>query len=231
MRFGHRLGAQLRHPRGLIGSWLGHAMALANARAYRETIGRLDVRVSDRVLELGFGPGRGIAKLAQRAAAGRVVGIDRSAVMLRQAARRNARAIRAGRVALVQGSFDALPFADGSFDRVLAVNVGYFWPPGGAVEREIDRVTGPDARVAVYVTHAASMGDWPMARGGSHRLFDETAAWALFAKSGFGAARIDVRTFPVGCGIQGICATASKGVACAETADFSRFCGLAEASP
>jgi SAM-dependent methyltransferase len=229
MRFGHRLGEQLRHPRGLVGSCLGHAMALANARAYRVTLAQLDVRASDRVLELGFGPGRGIARLARLA--GRIVGIDRSAVMLRQAGRRNAGAIRAGNVALVQGSFDALPFADGSFDRVLAVNVAYFWPADAAVEREIARVTKPDARVAVYVTHATSMRDWPVARGGSHRLFDEAGARALLAAAGFPAARIAVRRFPVGFGVQGICATASKGVACAAMTGSSCHLDLAEAAP
>jgi ubiquinone/menaquinone biosynthesis C-methylase UbiE len=48
-----------------------------------------------RILEIGCGPGVAIAALI-RAGAGHVDGVDHSAVMLRQAARRNAAAIWAG---------------------------------------------------------------------------------------------------------------------------------------
>jgi ubiquinone/menaquinone biosynthesis C-methylase UbiE len=82
----------------------------------------LDVRPADQVLEIGFGPGLAVAALA-RAGAGHVYGIDHSGVMLRQASRRNAAAIRAGRVTLINASVNQLPAAlDGPFDAILAVN-------------------------------------------------------------------------------------------------------------
>ncbi|MFI7439401.1 hypothetical protein [Nonomuraea indica] len=56
----------------------------------------LDVQPTDRVLEIGFGPGFGpgvaIAEFADRATRGHVFGIDHSQAMVRQAARRNAAA-------------------------------------------------------------------------------------------------------------------------------------------
>jgi len=51
-------------------------------------------RPTDRVLEIGFGPGLAIAELAGRAGRGRVYGIDHSDVMVHRASRRNRAAIR-----------------------------------------------------------------------------------------------------------------------------------------
>src|SRR6266852_3312242 len=76
---------------------------------------------------IGFGPGLAVAELV-RADAGHVYGIDHSGAMLRQASRRNAAAIRAGRVTLIRASADQIPPAlDGPFDAILAVNSLGFW--------------------------------------------------------------------------------------------------------
>jgi trans-aconitate methyltransferase len=52
----------------------------------------MDVQPSDRVPEIGFGPGVAVRAIARRTTRGKVVGINRSAVMRAQAARRNASA-------------------------------------------------------------------------------------------------------------------------------------------
>jgi ubiquinone/menaquinone biosynthesis C-methylase UbiE len=75
----------------------------------RWAVSLLDVHPTDWVLEIGFGPGVAIAELARRATGGKVYGIDRSEVMVRQAGRRNAAAIRAHRVQLAHASVDQLP--------------------------------------------------------------------------------------------------------------------------
>jgi SAM-dependent methyltransferase len=87
----------------------------------------MDVQPSDRVLEIGFGPGIAVREIARRATRGQVVGIDRSAVMCAQAARRNAAAIRAGRVSLTVASIDDPPAFDRPFDKILAVNNMGMW--------------------------------------------------------------------------------------------------------
>ena len=101
------------------------------------------------MLEIGFGPGLAIAELA-RAGAGHVYGIDHSGVMSRQAARRNAAAIRAGRVTLVRASVDKLPPAlDGPFDAILAVNSLAFWPAPAQRLAELRQRLAPGGRMAV----------------------------------------------------------------------------------
>ena len=77
---------------------------------------------SNKVLEIGFGPGIAIREAAARASGGLVCGVGHSEVMLGQARRRNAEAIRVGRVDLRLGTAERLPSFDAAFDKVLAVN-------------------------------------------------------------------------------------------------------------
>ena len=82
-------------------------------------------------------------KLAALAAAGRVVGLDYSAASVAVARETNAQEIAAGRVEIEQGSVAALPFPDGAFDVVTAVETHYYWPDLPASVRGVFRVVKP----------------------------------------------------------------------------------------
>lgn len=69
--------------------------------------------------------------------------------MLAQARARNRRAIRAGRVRLYRGRCEQLPLASRSIDKVLAVNVAYFWHDAEAAPREVRRVLRPGGLLSV----------------------------------------------------------------------------------
>ncbi len=77
--------------------------------------------------------------------------------MLAQASWRNRRAIGEGRVRLRLGRFDALPFAPESIDKILAVNVIYFFRKDADEIREAMRVLRPGGVMAVYATHRSTM--------------------------------------------------------------------------
>ncbi len=142
---------QAHRPRGAAGRVAGWVFAHrpSNRRRNRWVVSLLDVRPADRVLEIGFGPGVAVAELI-RAGAGHVYGIDHSGVMLRQASRRNAAAIRAGRVTLMQASVDRMPPAlGGPFDAVLAVNSLAFWPAPAERLAELRRRLAPGGRIAI----------------------------------------------------------------------------------
>ena len=142
---------QAHRPRGAAGRVTAWEMAHrpSNRQRNRWVVSLLDVRPADRVLEIGFGPGVAIAALA-RAGAGHVYGVDHSAVMVREASRRNAAAIRAGRVTLLNASADRLPAAlDGPFDVILAVNSLGFWPAPGERLAELRLRLAPGGRIAI----------------------------------------------------------------------------------
>lgn len=140
------------HPRGVLGWLVGHAMARKNRERSAWALSRLAPQAGERTLEIGFGPGVDVARLAAAVGAdGFVAGIDPSREMLRQARRRNRAAIREGRVDLRPGSAGALPFAGAGFDAVLSVNSAFFWPDLGAAMGEIARVLRPRGRVLVVL--------------------------------------------------------------------------------
>jgi ubiquinone/menaquinone biosynthesis C-methylase UbiE len=135
-----RTASQFACPEGLPGRIAGRLMAIKNARMNEFAVEMLRVQPDDQVLEIGFGHGRAIRMIAERAEAGFVAGIDLSDVMVRQAAKYNLDLIVGGRVEVCQGSVANLPYECGRFTRALAVNNYQFWPNAEFNLVEIHRV-------------------------------------------------------------------------------------------
>lgn len=146
-----RVVGQFHRPHGAGGyaaAWvMGHRSS--NVRRNRWVVSLLDVQPCDRILEVGFGPGVAIAELSARVSNGVVYGVDHSEVMVRVARRRNAAAVRAGRVDLRLARAEALPDFGAPLDKVLAVNCMGFWPE--PVERlvALRELLQPGATIAV----------------------------------------------------------------------------------
>jgi ubiquinone/menaquinone biosynthesis C-methylase UbiE len=179
---------QFGKPNGLLGMLVGLIMRVRPSNRLRSvrTLELLNIRPEDRVLEVGFGPGLAVARAAECATAGKVVGIDHSPLMLRQARRRNAKAIRAGRVELLLGSADALPRFDERFDKILAVNVYMFWDDPSSVLTSLRSLMKPGAVIALTLQ--------PRRRGAT--ADDTQAAAKRMATSleaaGFGEVRTEI---------------------------------------
>lgn len=146
-----RMIGQFHRPHGVGGRLAGWVMAHRSSNRQRNqwVAGLLDVQPTDRVLEIGFGPGIAIGEISRRAIEGIVYGVDHSDVMLRQASRRNAAAIRAGRVKLVQAPVDRLPPFDEPLDAILAVNSLGFWPEPPQRLVELRALLRPGGRIAL----------------------------------------------------------------------------------
>ena len=127
-------------------------MARANRKCAAWVIDLLDVQPSDKVLEVGFGPGVGIQLLTSLASTGYVAGVDSSKEMVAQATTRNKNAIQRGHVDLRRGSVASLPFADNTFDKALAINSMQVWPDAVAGLREMRRIIRPRGEVALGFT-------------------------------------------------------------------------------
>ena len=149
----------------------------------------LGLRPADQVLEIGFGPGLAVAALA-RAGAGHVYGIDHSGVMLRQASRRNAAAIRAGRVTLVRASVDQIPPAlDGPFDAILAINTLGSWPAPAERLAELRQWLAPGGRIAIASQPRCPGATADTSRNAAHKI--ENLLW----EAGF--THLSTRTLPL----------------------------------
>lgn len=135
-------------PAGHVQGWIfGHRSS--NVRRNQWAVELLEVKPSDRVIELGCGPGVAVAALASRATHGLVVGVDHSTVVLGQARRRNEDAIKDGRVRLIHAPVERLQVAGAPFDAALAVNTVGMWSEPTTRLREIGGLLRHGGRIAL----------------------------------------------------------------------------------
>lgn len=157
----------------------------SNVQRSQWAVSLLDVQPDERVLEVGCGPGVAVAALSRAASRGLVVGVDHSEVMIQQARRRNAAAVRDGRVRLVHASVEHLPSMEDRFDAGLAVNTVGFWHDPVHALRDIGGLLRDDGRLALV--------SQPRCRGAtaatSQAAAEELAG--LLTEAGFAVVRVE----------------------------------------
>ena len=175
------IARQSRTPSGPVGQVYGRILDLDHRRINARAVAALDVADRD-VLDVGFGGGVGLRR-ALRAGARTVTGVDVSAPMVAQARRRLRSDVAAGRVRIEQAGVEALPYPDGSFDRVLTVHTIYFWTDPSAGLRELRRVLRPGGRLLVATAAKDVMARMPFTAYG-FRLFEEAELESLLTDAG-----------------------------------------------
>jgi SAM-dependent methyltransferase len=172
-------------PRGLLGWLAGVVMARVNAGLNDAAVAVLAPGPEDRVLEIGFGHGRTVAALAERAAF--VAGVDPAGVLVRQATRRNRAAVRAGSVELREASVTCIPYPDGSFSMALAVNSYQHWPGPDEAVLEVARVLQPGGVLVLGLRlHDPDASVWT---GPGFRPAEVDAAEQVLRSAGFDVRR------------------------------------------
>ena len=99
----------------------------------------LDPAPTDRVLEVGCGPGIGAVMVADRLTTGHVTAIDRSATAVERATHRGRAHIEARRLDVRRATLVDLDRAGRPFDKAFAVNVNLFWTSSAEAELAILR--------------------------------------------------------------------------------------------
>lgn len=138
-------------PDGLAGRIFGKMMEAMNENAYQRALSLLDAARDAAVVEIGFGTGRLVELLLERAPDGRIAGVDPAATMVDVARSRSAIRGAGERVDLRLGEAARLPWADASFDAALALHCFQFWADPIAVAREVLRVLRPGGRFVVVL--------------------------------------------------------------------------------
>jgi len=116
-----------------------------------EYVGLLGVAPGERVLDVGCGSGAATRALAKRVAPnGRVTGVDPSGALLKITRELVDQAGLGSLIELKEGDCRALPFADGSFDAVLAATALSHIPDPDRALAEMVRVTRPGGRVGIF---------------------------------------------------------------------------------
>jgi SAM-dependent methyltransferase len=144
---------------GMIGSLEARGRTAGYLGVVRRLIEEAELRPGETVLEVGCGTGvldRWLARHTGRA--NHIVGMDISRYVLREATALARREGLEGVVEFREGSAEALPFPENSFDVVMSSTV-IQRVNADRMLREMVRVTKPGGRVAV-VGHAHDMPRW-----------------------------------------------------------------------
>ena len=137
---GRTRGNQYSHPTGWLGRFTLWQMNSSHSKLTDWGLERISIDDHYTILDIGCGGGRTVSKLAAIATQGRVYGVDHSEESVAATKRTNARWIDLGRVEVRLGSVSQLPFPDGMFDLVTAVETHFWWPNLLADTREVFRV-------------------------------------------------------------------------------------------
>ncbi len=171
-----------------------------------------------RVIDLGVGPGTSALEMAREDGAKVHLGLDRSAEMLRRAAR--AARSRGASLPLLRADGMALPVRDGALDGVTGHSLLYLLPDPAAALAEVRRALRPGGRAAFLEPRAGSPSIRAAFAGGArcaaslllwrgmsrlHARFDEAGLVALLERAGLRRAR----AWPVLAG-HGVMATAER---------------------
>ncbi len=113
-------------------------------------------------------------------------------------------------MALIQGSFNPLPWIEETFDKILLVNVAYFFDCFGRDISEAYRVLRSGGRLVIYVTARETMEKWPFAGPDTHRTFDVHDLTDLLADAGFRRSYITITQAELALGVRGLIAVAEK---------------------
>ncbi len=184
------LARQFGQPKGWFGRWiLGRWLDRISRPMNWLALEQLAPGPGEHILEVGFGGGA-LLQAIMAAGPARTVGIDWSRAMVEGAKRRFRPAIVSGRLALHQGSVEALKLEAASFDKAVSVNSLYFWPKPGAAFAELARVIRPGGRLVLCFEPPEELRKWPGHAFG-FRLYESEEVARLAEAAGFGNVRAE----------------------------------------
>ncbi|MCU1485667.1 MAG: Methyltransferase type 11 [Actinomycetia bacterium] len=156
----------------------------------------LGLQPGDRILDLGCGGGRHAFEAARRGAIVTAVDLDLGelkAVRDTTYAMVQAGEIPEGRISPANGDALRLPFADGTFDRIIASEVMEHIPDDHAAAKELTRVLRPGGTIAVTIPAwfpervCWALNDEyhaPFVRGGHVRIYSRGVIKAVLRGAG-----------------------------------------------
>jgi SAM-dependent methyltransferase len=186
---------QVRKPDRWVGRFFVWIMNMSHSGVTNWGLGHVRVGEEFTILDVGCGGGRTIEKLAALASRGMVYGVDYAKGSVAASRGRNAGLIEAGRVEITEASVSQLPFAEGKFDLVTAVETQYYWPDLVGDMKEILRVLKPGGMLVV-IAESYGKGKYDAVLGPVMKLLRSANLSIeehreLFAKAGY----TEIQTF------------------------------------
>lgn len=137
-------------PKGRMGRAMLKFMNLCHAPLTNWGLKLVNIQNGWTMLDIGCGGGATLRRLLKRSEGARVYGIDISEESVEKAKKVNAKVLDK-QVFVSQGSVEKLPYEDGKFDLVTAVETVYFWPNLPNCMKEVNRVLKKGGKFAIMV--------------------------------------------------------------------------------
>ncbi len=179
------IAQQFRKPTGFFGSLAGKLMAKGNLPAIIETTTRLEIDDTDTILEIGYGPGLGLAHILSTNLKCTMKGIDFSELMYKIASKRNRKFIQENRLELLKGDFLTYDLSQSSFSKVFGVNVIYFWPDLQVAALKIRKILKPSGKAVLYMSHKDDLVKIGFTKTDVFFKYDIETALSAFKNGGF----------------------------------------------
>jgi ubiquinone/menaquinone biosynthesis C-methylase UbiE len=119
---------QAKNPRGFVGNIMIKIMNQAHTNITTWGLKKIEMMNNAPILDIGCGGGQTIHTLTKQNKHQEIYGIDYSQQAVETSIQKNNKAVAAGRVKISQGDVSALPFNDGLFGTITAIQTHYFWP-------------------------------------------------------------------------------------------------------
>ena len=146
-------------PQGRMGRAMLKFMNLCHAPLTNWGLKLVNIQDGWTMLDVGCGGGFTIRRLLKRSQDAQVYGIDISEESVAKARKVNAKVLDK-QVFVRQGSAEMLPYEDGKFDLVTAVETVYFWPNLPGCLQEVRRVLKPGGKFVILVEVVDSNSKW-----------------------------------------------------------------------
>jgi ubiquinone/menaquinone biosynthesis C-methylase UbiE len=157
---------------------------------FRAILEELALSPEDRLLEVGCGGGVLLHRALASGCSG--AGVDHSPAMVRLAREVNSEFLRTGKLEILEGSAERLPFPDRSFTCATMSGVFGFISDPVAALREISRVLHPGGRIVLLGSDPAMRGTPAAPEPMASRIYfyDDTELEGLARTAGFQEARV-----------------------------------------
>jgi arsenite methyltransferase len=170
---------QLAQPHGMLGRLVASLLDRGNHAINLHVVGALDLQPRERVLEVGFGGGVGLAMALSHEPTLALSGLDLSAEMVARCRKRFG-----DKVQLAQGSVEEQPFADAAFDKLFGANITYFWPNFERAAGELRRVLAPGGLLVLGIRPPETLRKFKFDVAG-HRVWSAEQYVHAFTAAGF----------------------------------------------
>ncbi len=151
--------SQCARPKGALGRVMLSFMNYTHAPLTNWGLKLVDVQGGWTMLDVGCGGGFTIRRLLKRSKDAKVYGIDISEESVAKAKKVNAEVLDK-QVFVTLGSAEKLPYEDGKFNLVTAVETVYFWPNLPNCLQEVRRVLKSGGKFAILVEVVDSDSKW-----------------------------------------------------------------------